>query len=93
MGGVGRARRDAGQQLPELLQRRDRHDWRADGQGRARRGIGHPGGQGTCCAVRQLAKQHLAGTPRDAAPDAGRLAVQRVPAVVNGDLLRSLGRM
>jgi hypothetical protein len=93
MGGVGCARRHGVQQLPELLQCRDRHDRRADGQGRARRGIGHPGGQGTRRAVRQLAKQHLAGTPWDAAPDACDLAVQRVPAVVNGDLLRSLGRM
>ena len=35
----------------------------------------------------------LAGTPWDATPDACDLAVQRVPGVVNGDLLRSLGRM
>jgi hypothetical protein len=93
MGGVGRARRDGVQQRPELLQRRDRHDRRADGQGRARHGIGHPGGQGARRPVRQLAKQYFAGTPWDRAPDACDLAVQRVPAVVNGDLLRSLGRM
>jgi hypothetical protein len=93
MGGIGCARRDGVQQRPELLQRRDRDDRRADGQGRAGSGVGHPRGQGTRRAVRQLAKQHLAGTPWDAAPDACDLAVQGVPAVVNGDLLRSLGRM
>jgi hypothetical protein len=93
MGGVWRVRRDGVQQLPEFLQRGERDDRRADGQGRARRGIGHPGGQRARRPVRQLAKQHVAGTPWDAAPDAGDLAIQRVPAVVNGDLLRSLGRM
>ena len=93
MGGVGRARRNGVQQLPELLQRGDRHDRRADGQGRARGRVGHPRGQGASRAVRQLAKQQLAVATRHAAIDAGDLAVERVPAVVNGDVLRSLGRM
>jgi hypothetical protein len=37
-GWIGRARRAGVQQFPELLQRRDRDDRRADGQGRAGRG-------------------------------------------------------
>jgi hypothetical protein len=57
MGGVGRARPDGVQQLPELLQCRDRHDRRADGQGRARRGIGHAGGQGARRPVATTARR------------------------------------
>ena len=93
MGGVGRARRHGVQQPPELLQRGDRHDRRADSQDRARRGVGHPGGYGRPCAVRQLAKQQRAVTPRQGATDASDLAIEWVPAVVNGNVLRSLSGM
>ena len=93
MGGVGRARRHGVQQFPELLQRGDRHDRWADGQGRARRRVSHPRGQSPPRAVRQLAKQQRVAATLQAAIYPGNLTVEWVPAVVNGDGLRSLSRM
>ena len=81
------------QQQPELLQSGDRHDRRANGQDRTRGSVRHPRGQGASRAVRQLAKQQLPVVTWHAAIDAGHLAVEWVPAVMDGDFFRSLSRM
>ena len=55
--------------------------------------VGHPRGQRTSRAVRQLAEQQRAVVARKAAIYAGAPAVEGVPAVVNSDFLRFLSRM
>jgi len=92
MGGVRTASHSV-QQPPQLLQRGDHHDRLAHGQDRARCGVGHPRGQCAPRPVRQLAKQQRVLATPQAAIYPGNLAVEWVPAVVNGDGLRSLSRM
>ena len=75
------------------VQRGDPHDRLADAQGGTRRRVGHPRGQCASRSVRQLAEQQLVVATRHATIYAGNLAVEWVPAVVDGDFFRSFSRM
>ena len=81
------------QQHPEFLQRGNRHHRLAEGENRTRGWIRHPGRQRASRSIRQLAEQHVAVATRHAAVYMRNPPVKWVPAVVDGDVLRSLSRM
>ena len=80
--------RDQGREFGERLDGDEDRAGRHCGAGGA---IGHPD-RDRCRAVIVLNKPHLT-TMAHAAPHENRLAMQRMPAVMNGDVLSVVGRI
>jgi hypothetical protein len=78
-------------QRGEFDERIDSDDDGTNRQRGTRHAIGHPD-RNRSCALIVLAQPHLAAMSH-AALHADRLAVQRMPAIVDGDFLSVVGRM
>jgi len=77
----------------QLGQRRDGHARRADLHARAGDRVQHPGGDHHDDARRHLDMNHVAASASLTVVPAQPASAQRMPSIVNDDLLPDMGRM